>query len=131
MGGNHQTNDNNNQIQSIQQPTYIYPPIWYYHLQYLKATSKPNSLSYQITDSAKKGNNLLKICYSMQLLHPVNPKVLTEKSYALIRIWGQSEHPNTVRVGVREIDLKKKQKKNPSFDVLELYRGSSEKSHIL
>ena len=55
MGGNHQTNDNNNQIQSIQQPTYI----------------SSNSLSYQITDSAKKSNNLLKICYSMQLLHPV------------------------------------------------------------
>ena len=81
MGGNHQTNDNNNQIQSIQQPTYI----------------SSNSLSYQITDSAKKSNNLLKICYSMQLLHPVNPKVLTEKSYALIRIWRQSEHPNTCR----------------------------------
>ena len=74
MGGNHQTNDNNNQIQSIQQPTYI----------------SSNSLSYQITDSAKKSNNLLKICYSM-------PKVLTERSYALIRIWGQSEHPNTCR----------------------------------
>ena len=40
----------------------------------------------------------------------------------------QKEEELTVRVGVREIDLKKeKKKKNPSFDDLELYRESSEK----